>query len=236
MVKKIRISLLLFLVPISIGFAQQEKDSLINNLSEIKITKTTEKSKRYSIPVETMFGHRQVNYLSILNMKLGNSERFGYFSVITVATPYNNTNQPNELIISNALTYKISNKLFATIGPQYHFIKGIVPTAGLQFLSVNSKWLFVLSTGIAFATNTSFQNVGIAEFKPRISKSLKLYTRVQGIYNYKLKNAIHERSLLYFRSGITFKKTSLGLGFNIDFYGSGKISRENIGVFIHQIL
>lgn len=183
-----------------------------------------------------MLGNRKVNYLSILNIPLGNSNKFSYFSVITIASPYDNTNVPNELIISNALTYKLSNKLFATGGLQYHFLKGVVPTSGFQFFSANPKWLFVLSSSIAFAANTGLQNVGILEFKPRLSHSLKLYTRVQGIYNLKLRNSFHERSLFYLRTGLTIQKTSLGLGFNIDFYGPNKTKQENFGIFIHHLL
>ncbi|GMN11405.1 hypothetical protein MTsPCn9_09880 [Croceitalea sp. MTPC9] len=236
MTNTLKISIFLFLMVRSIGFSQQKQDSLANRISKISTATTAEKSTKSSIPVETMFGNRKVNYLSILNNKLGNSKKLSYFSVITIAAPYDKTNGPNELIVSNALTYKLSKKLFATGGLQYHFLKGVVPASGFQFFPANAKWLFVLSSSIAFALNTSFQNVGIMEFKPCISNILKLYTRVQGIYNIKLKNNLHERSLLYLRTGLTIKRTSLGLGFNMDFYGPDKTKQENFGIFIHQLL
>lgn len=234
--KKIKSNIFLFLMIACIGFSQQKQDTLVLAFSKNSTAPSVKKQKASSIPVETMLSNRKVNYLSILNFSLGKNNNFGYFSVITIATPYDHNNAPNELILSSALTYKLTDKLFTAGGLQYHFLKGIVPYAGLQFFTANPKWLFVLSPSIAFAANTSLQNIGIVEFKPRITNSLKLYTRAQGIYNVNLDNSLHERSLLYLRTGLTLQKTSLGFGFNTDFYGPSKIRQENFGIFIHHLL
>ncbi|WP_445384750.1 hypothetical protein ACT6NV_12355 [Robiginitalea sp. IMCC44478] len=217
-------------------FSQQQTDTLVLALQENGKTTSVKEHKKSSISLETMVGDNKVNYLSILNSRLGNNNKLGYFSVITVATPYDYENGLNELVLSSALTYKLINKLFATAGLQYHFLKGIVPYAGFQFLTANPKWLFVVSPSIAFAENTSLQNIGIVEFKPRITNSLMLYTRVQGIFNINLDNTLHERSLLYLRTGLSFQKTSLGFGFNIDFYGPNKTRQKNFGIFIRHLL
>lgn len=221
-------SVILFLIIVNIGFSQQKKDKIEYN--------ALNNPKPISFPIETMFGNRKVNYLSILNARLGNSSKLAYFSVITVAVPYDTSNAPNELVLSNSLTYKLTNKLFATGGLQYHFLKGVAPTAGFQLFSGNPKWLIVISPSVAFAKNTSLQNVGIVEFKPKLSSSLKLYSRLQGIYNINLQSSLHERSLVYLRTGITLKNTSLGFGFNMDFYGPQKTKQENFGIFIHHLL
>lgn len=229
-------SLVLFLLFTSIGFSQHKQDTLTLGFHIKHKTSTTSKSKATSIPVETMFGNRKVNYLSILNVRFRNSGKFAYFSVNTVVAPYDTSNASNELVLSNSLTYKLTNKLFATGGLQYHFLKGVAPTAGFQLFSGNPKWLIVLSPSVAFAKNTSLQNVGIVEFKPKLSNSLKLYSRLQGIYNINLQSKLHERSLVYLRTGITLQKTSLGFGFNMDFYGPQKTKQENFGIFIHHLL
>lgn len=221
---------------VCVGFSQERQDKMLFSFSRNSKIQSAKKTRVSSIPIETMAGHRNVNYLAILNASLGNSNEFGYFSVITILTPYDNTNSLNELVFSNALTYKLTDKLFATGGIQYHFLKGVAPTSGFQFFSANPKWLFVVSSSIAFAANPSSQNVGIVEFKPRLNHSLKLYTRLQGIYNINIHNSLHERSLLYLRTGLTLQKTSLGLGYNYDFYGSRKTLHGNFGVFIHHVL
>lgn len=221
---------------VRVGVSQEKQEALLFSSSKNSEYQSTKKPRTSSIPIETMVGHRNVNYLSILNASLGNSNKLGYFSVITIVTPYENTNSLNELVFSNALTYKLADKLFATGGLQFHFRKGVAPTSGFQFFSANPKWLFVVSSSIAFTANPSSQNVGILEFKPRINHSLKLYTRIQGIYNINLHNRTHERSLLYLRKGLTFNKTSFGFGFNLDFYGASKTLQKNFGLFIHHVL
>ncbi len=196
--------------------------------------KNTE-SPKSPIPIETMFGNDKVNYLSILNFRLGKHDRFGYFGVTTLSTPYDRDNGSNEFIFSNAITYKLRSNIYITSGLQYHFLKGIVPYSGLQFLSANPKWLLVMSTNIGLWPKTGFQSVGILEYKPLLSKKLRLYTRFQGVYNFNLENGFHERSLIYLRTGLTFKRTSLGLGYNLDFYGTSNTRQQNIGLFIHRL-
>jgi hypothetical protein len=235
-IKNLTIFLYLFFIAVNVGFSQQERDTIKVSFHENRNIQIEKRPRISSIPIETMLGNRNVNYLSILNARIGNSNTLGYFSVITIATPYDEANGLNELVFSNALTYKLTNKLFITGGLQYHFLKGVAPTSGFQFFSANPKWLFVVSSNIAFARNSSFQNVGIVEFKPKLTNFLKLYTRLQGIYNMKLQNSLHERSLLYLRTGLTFQQTSVGLGFNIDFYGASKTRRENFGLFVHHLL
>lgn len=235
-IKSLISSIFLLLMVVSVGYSQEKQDTLSFSFSKNSEIQSAKKTRVSSIPIETMAGHRKVNYLSILNASLGNSNKLGYFSVITIVTPYDNTNSLNELVFSNALTYQLTDKLFATGGLQFHFLKKVAPTSGFQFFSANPKWLFVVSSSIAFAANPSLQNVGILEFKPRLTHSLKLYTRIQGIFNINIQNGLHERSLLYLRNGLTLKKTSLGLGFNFDFYGSSKTLQKNFGLFIHHVL
>jgi len=231
MKNKIKIILLTLFIISQLGFSQEKE--IPSSLEDI-ILKNGE-TKKSPIPMETMFGNEKINYLSIVNFRLGERSRFGYFGVMTLSIPYQNNDGFNELVFSNAITYRLNNKLFVTSGLQYHFLKGIVPYSGFQFLSANPKWLFVISPSIAFLPNTSFQSVFIAEYKPKLSKKLRLYTRFQGIYNFNLENSIHERSLVYLRTGLTLKKTSLGIGFNLDFYGSSKAKHQNLGIFIHRL-
>ena len=226
-----KIIFLSLLITFHLGISQEkEAPSLLEG-----VTLKNSETKKSPIPIETMFGNEKINYLSIVNFRLGENSRFGYFGVMTLSIPYQNNDGFNELVFSNAITYRLNNKLFVTSGLQYHFLKGIVPYSGIQFLSANPKWLFVISPSIAFLPNTSFQSVGIIEYKPKLSKKLRLYTRLQGIYNINLENNLHERSLVYLRTGLTLKKTSFGFGFNLDFYGSNKKENQNLGIFIHRI-
>lgn len=216
------------------------KSILLNSILLFSFTNIlfSQENKRNAspIPIETMFGNKKVNYLSILNVRFREDSRFSYFGVMTISTPYHDENGYNELVFSNAITYRLKTKLFVTSGLQYHFLKGIVPYFGLQYLFANPKWLFVLSPSIALLPNTAFQSVSILEYKPKLSKKLRLYTRFQGIYNFNLENGLHERSLVYLRTGLTIKRTSLGFGFNLDFYSPSISKQQNLGIFLHHLL
>lgn len=231
MTKIIWIILLFLLMLNQIAFSQEEQ--ITSRIDSLSFKNTG--SLKSPIPIETMFGNDKINYLSILNFRLGEQDRFGYFGVTTLSTPYNKDNGTNEFVFSNAITYKLRNNIYVTSGLQYHFLKGIVPYSGLQFLSANPKWLLVMSTNIGLWPKTGFQSVGILEYKPVLSEKLRLYTRFQGVYNFNLDNGFHERSLIYLRTGLTFKRTSLGLGYNLDFYGTNKTRYQNIGLFIHRL-
>lgn len=216
MMPYLKFSVLIFFLVNAVGFSQ-------------------DKNSTSRIPIETMLGNRKVNYLAIFNFDLSKDAKLGYFSVMTINAPFRQNEGFNEFVFSNALTYKLANRFFVLGGLQYHFLKGIVPYSGIQFLLANQKWLFVFSPTLAFSPKTSLQTIGIVEYKPRLTDRLKLYTRLQGIYNVSLNESLHERSLLYLRTGITINRLSVGLGFNIDYYGPGKTRQENIGIFIHHL-
>ncbi|PRX57604.1 hypothetical protein [Flagellimonas meridianipacifica] len=192
------------------------------------------KKERNPIPMEILFGHEKINYLAIMNFTFGKS-KFGYFGVSSVLVPYENERANNEFVLSNVLTYNFSGKFYATRGAQFHYSKGVVPTAGIQFFSASPTWLFLLNPNLQFAPDTNVEAVGIVEYKPRLSENLGLYTRFQGIYNQNLESGLHDRSLLYLRLGLTKKKTSFGFGFNLDFYGQDRRREENFGIFINHL-
>lgn len=203
-------------------------------LITIKVEAQEAEKERAPIPMEIFFGHEKINYLAIMNFSFGDS-KFGYFGVSSVLLPYENEEANNEFVMNNVLTYNFSGKFYATGGAQFHYAKGVVPTAGLQFFSANPKWLFLLSPNLQFAPDTNVETVGIMEYKPKLSPNLGLYTRLQGIYNHNLKNGLHDRSLLYLRLGLTKNRTRFGLGFNLDFYGPNRAREENFGLFIQHL-
>lgn len=203
-------------------------------LITLKVEAQEVQKARAPIPMEILFGHEKINYLAIMNFKFGES-KFGYFGVSSVLVPYENGRANNEFVLSNVLTYNFSGKFYATGGAQFHYSKGVVPTAGLQFFSASPTWLFVINPNLQLGPETTFGTVGIVEYKPGLSHSLRLYTRLQGIYSLNMESGLHDRSLMYIRLGLTKKRTSFGLGLNLDFYGLEKDREENFGIFINHL-
>ncbi|WP_210196780.1 hypothetical protein [Aquimarina sp. U1-2] len=195
----------------------------------------TQESNRAPIPIEVMFGSEKMNYLAILNLRFSEASKFGYFGVASVLAPYDNDDGSNELVLTNLLTYNVSKKFQAVGGVQYHYAKGVLPAAGAQFFSASPTWLFLFSSTLQFASNTNIENVGIIEYKPRLSEGLRLYSRLQGLYNQNLSDDLHDRSLFYVRAGISIGKTSFGLGANLDFYRASRAREESFGIFINHL-
>ncbi len=193
------------------------------------------KTNRPPIPIEVMFGNEEIYFLGILNLPFEKGTKLGYFGVASALVPYENARSNNEIVISNSLTYSLSQKWYATAGLQFHYSKGAVPFTGFQFFSANPKWLFLFSPNLQLAPTINFETVGIVEYKPKLSKGLRLYSRFQGIYNQNLDDGAHERSLLYLRAGISLKRTSFGVGLNIDIYGPERQSEQNYGIFINHL-
>ncbi len=192
-------------------------------------------AKKPPIPVEIMFGNEEIYYLTILNLPFETGSRFGYFGVASALVPYENGRSNNEIVFNNAMVYSLRSKIYTTAGLQFHYAKGAVPFTGLQFFSADPTWLVLFNAVFQLAPTVNFETVGVVEYKPVLSKSLRLYSRLQGIYNQNLEDSIHERSLLYLRAGVSVGQTSFGAGFNADFYGSERRSERNYGIFIHHL-
>lgn len=190
---------------------------------------------RSPIPIEVMFGNEEVNYLTILDLPIDQPSGFGYFGVISALIPYENERSSNEIVISNSLTYNFSGKFDALSGLQLHYAKGAVPYLGVQYFSANPTWLILFSPNLQLAPTTNFEGVGIVEYKPAISNDLRLYSRLQAIYNQNFTAGTHERSFIYTRLGISWKKVRFGTGFNLDFYGSDKTREIGYGLFINHL-
>ncbi len=191
--------------------------------------------KRAPLPIEIMFGNDKVNYLSILDLQFNEKSKFGYFGVVSALLPYQNEDASNQIVINNLLTYNFKGNFYATAGLQYHYAKGLIPVAGFQYFRASPKWLFLFNPGLQFTENTNFEGVGIIEYKPKISDKFRLYTRLQGLYNYNFNTSTHDRSFVYVRGGITINKLSFGVGLNLDYYTSLRKREENLGIFIQHL-
>ena len=86
MKNKNKIIFLSLLITFRLGISQEkEATSLLEGVA-LKNSET----KKSPIPIETMFGNEKINYLSIVNFRLGENSRFGYFGVMTLSILYKN--------------------------------------------------------------------------------------------------------------------------------------------------
>jgi hypothetical protein len=115
-------------------------------------------------------------------------------------------------------------------------VAGLAPTIGIQYNFANPKWLFVLTPNYIFSDDKNISVLSLIEYKPQLTNRIKLYSRVQGLYNQNIKASVHERSYLQFRFGLDYNGYQCGFAGNWDYYGADKDFKENYGMFIRTNL
>lgn len=211
--------LLVFLLFLSItAFAQEAKTSQPTPPSP-------------PIPVELMLGNKRANFLMIMNRPIDSRKIFSFFNVTVGAADYKNNFAETDMVINNALLYNLGRHFNASVGLQWNYKVGLVPSLGIQYSKAGPDYLVVIFPSYNLLPNAGLETVAIAEIKPKLSEKTRLYTRVQGLYVQNIKSGIHARSAFVMRAGLTFGKYTSGLGTNFDYYGPAKVEKNNIGVF-----
>lgn len=182
-----------------------------------------------------MFARERVNVLAISNLPVSPGSDFGYFGVLSALIPYDNEIASNQIVSNNSITYALGGNLFALGGLQLHYAKGLVPYVGGQLFRASPKWLLLLSPNVQLAPTANLEGVMVLEFKPELRRGLRLYTRLQSIYNYQIEDGATERGLAYTRAGVSYKRTTVGLGLNYDYYGRGDREETYAGVFVNHL-
>lgn len=183
-------------------------------------------------PVEFLFGNNRIQGQTIIIKNFPNS-KFGIFSLSTVAGDYKNIDKSNNELFSNIqLNYDLYKGIKLTTGATFSSAKGFAPIAGLEYVFVNKKIAIVANPTINLTKKSSFATYAHIEYAPKTDK-IDFYGRLQGLYILGLSDNAHERSSAVIRLGILYKNFATGLGINQDYYGASKVSKPNIGVFLH---
>lgn len=183
-------------------------------------------------PIEFLFGNNRIQGQTTIIKNFPNS-KFGFFSLSTVAGDYKNEDKTNNELFSNfQLNYDFFKGLKLTSGATFSSAKGFAPIAGLEYVYADKNITMVINPTINLTKSSSLANYAHIEYAPKNEK-LNLYARLQGLYILGLAETTHERSSLVARFGISYKGFATGLGFNQDLYGTSKVQKTNIGIFLH---
>jgi hypothetical protein len=192
--------------------------------------------QKAQLPVEVMAGNNRANLLIIINRPIDSAGKFNFFNVTVGAADYNNTPSETEIVLNNSITYALGKGFSAASGLQWHYKLGFVPTVGFQFLKASPDYLIVIFPTYNFKPTGAFETVALAEYKPKLSDKLRLYTRLQGLLVRDIEHGVHARSGTSLRAGLTFDKFTVGLGSNFDAYGPLKFEKSNHGLFFQMRL
>jgi hypothetical protein len=182
-------------------------------------------------PVELMLGNNRANLLMIMNRPIDSRKKFSFFNVTVGAADYKNNAAETDMVINNALLYNLGKHFNASMGLQWNYKVGLVPSVGIQYSKATPDYLIVIFPSYNFLPSAGVETVAITEIKPKLSNKTRLYTRVQGLYVQNIKLGVHAKSAFSLRAGLTYGKFSFGIGTNFDYYGPQKIEKANTGVF-----
>jgi hypothetical protein len=188
------------------------------------------------IPIELVLGNKRIGLQSIINKNLPESKRFSFFSVTNLESDYSQNAEGLDFINNSQISFEIYKGFGVSSGTNINKVTGLSPTLGLQYVFANPKWLFVLTPNLIFSSGNTASFLSIIEYKPKLTDQLKLYSRVQGLYNHNIKSSSHERSYLQLRIGLEYKKYQFGLASNLDYFGPNHSFRDNYGVFVRANL
>lgn len=187
--------------------------------------------KNPPIAAEALLGTRGMAFQIITNKKFQTLPRLGFFSVTNLVGQWDQR-QVNDYMTQGNLTYRIIKGLDVVSGFHATNVTGFRPTAGLMYTYANPEFLMVLSPRADLMKNGTVEGLLLIEYKPPISNTLQMYTRIQALYGQSTGAGLHERSYIMARAGITYHEFTLGLGTNLDWYGPTKHYEENFGGFI----
>lgn len=182
-------------------------------------------------PVELMLGDKRANLLMIMNRPIDKRRKFSFFNVTVGAADYQNTPAETDMVINNALLYNLGGHFNASVGLQWNYKVGLVPSIGIQYSKAGPDYLIVIFPSYNLMPNAGLETVAITEIKPKLSEKTRLYTRLQGLYVQNIKSGAHARSGFSLRAGVSIGKCSFGIGTNLDYYGPMKNEKINTGVF-----
>lgn len=186
-----------------------------------------------TIPVEVIYSSKDYRYQHFFFNELKPASHFGFFHTTSMYI-FHDKDRATELMSQSYVTYKINPSLTALVGTFYASIPGFTPSGSLQYKYAQKNLLVLVAPRIDLRTNLSYELLTLAEFRPLISKSLHLYSRLQLLGNFR--HTTHNRSYQNLRIGVGNKRTQGGFALNYDQYGSEVHTVISIGIFLRHEL
>lgn len=183
-------------------------------------------------PVEFMAGNNRLFYQMVVTKKFTPESRFGFLSVATFSSSYDNQMDELDLVMPVLVNYEVYKGFSIVGGTTINNIVGFSPILGAQHTFANREWVAVTIANYFLNSSKNTELFGIYEYKPQISPKTSLYTRLQFMYVHGFQENHHARSFLQLRTGLKINALSFGLGANLDQYGPEKLFNPNYGIFV----
>lgn len=204
--------------------------------SAIANAKDSTQTQITPIPLELFAGDEGLVFQMIVAKKFAPESRYGFFSVNNFFGDYSRANPQNELLSQAFATADIAYGISLLGGVSINNFTGWGPTAGLQYLFVNKNLLAIILPRYELGQEAHVEVFGLLEYRPRLTETWGIYSRVQAMYNQNVSTSAHDRSFVWLRAGVSYKNLQFGLGANLDYFGPEIKNQYSVGGFIRTEL
>jgi hypothetical protein len=189
-----------------------------------------------TMPVELSVGNRNFLYQHTIKWKLEKDSRFGFMHIANVQTWYDmhkaKAGNADEVMNQGYISFELLKSVSVLGGFFYTDVTGIRSTAALQFVKKKSDWIFMLTPRVDIMKRGSREIFTLFEYRPELTRKLKLYTRLQVMLNHGPSH--FNRGYQRLRIGIDLNKLQFGFAQNLDQFGADLSMRSNTGVFLRK--
>lgn len=144
--------------------------------------------------------------------KFSPTSRFGFFHMNTIQSDYNEELN-NSFILQDQLFAETFKNLRVTGGVAYSK-GGFDPTAGLQYIFVAKKLMFLCAPRVNIDNEPSYDIMNIIQYETPLNERTNLFARAKFLNVFDANGNI--KSYQWFRFGIEKKGIQFGLAFNLD--------------------
>lgn len=198
-------------------------------LSVLLFTSSLVQVKAQPIPIELMFGNNYGAFELTISKSFTPESRLGFFHLSSIEFSYDG--DYSSIIVQELLTFETIKNLHLTGGIAYT-PGGFSPTAGLQYIFVSPKFMFLCAPRMSFAHDLTYDVMTIAQYKAPLNDNLKLFTQAKLLNVFDANGNI--KSYQWFKLGLDTKGIQFGLAFNLDENGPDPSVSTNWGVFIRK--
>jgi hypothetical protein len=185
-------------------------------------------------PVELNVANNRFGLQFLMNKYFKPASKFSFLSVTSFESTYNNDINNLDFINISQVGYEIYKGFGITAGLSVNRVSGLTPIVGLNYVFANREILLVITPTYHLSKSKNIEVLALIEYKPKLTDTLKLYSRFQTLYNHNSDENHHERSYIQLRLGLGVGNYQFGLATNLDYYGPTKVSKDNYGLFLRH--
>ncbi len=186
------------------------------------------------ISVEFFSGNNYCTFQNFVSKKFFPGSSWGVYHIATYNANYRSSLY-NTMVIQSIVNKELYKGFTGGLGA-YMSTNGFHPIAALQYTYAGKSLFATVLPTINWASSNYQSLLMIFQYRPAITKTVKLYTRLQ-MYNSSTNFDVRTYSYEQIRVGVEVKTFQMGLGVTFEhLQGEYNFNNANIGFFVRKEL